>query len=114
MKTRVFIAVITFSVLSFGGYAQSKTDVNRDIDRTNVYEQVVKEGYGTPAIYKELGNGHYFKGNYAEAKKWYEKLFETETLTDPTLTFRYRQSLKALKIDFSNNQHLNPTVADSN
>jgi len=114
MKTYILLTVIAFSLISFGGYAQSKTDVNKDVDRTTVFEQVVKEGYGTPTIYKELGNGHYFKGNYADAKKWFEKLFETEMLTDPTLAFRYKQCLKALKIDFSDNQHLNPSVTKSN
>jgi hypothetical protein len=112
MKTRLVVACIV--AVAFGVSGFSQTDVNTDVDRTLVYEQVVKEGYGTPAIYKALGNGHYFKGNYEKAKKWYEKLFETEALTDPTLTFRYKQSLKALDIDYTTNRHLNPTVADSN
>ncbi len=112
MKPRFICTIVVVTAFVFGGLAQ--TDVNKDVDPTIVYEQVVKEGYGTPAIYKALGNGHYFKGNYAKAKKWYEKLFETEALTDATLAFRYKQSLKALAIDFTTNEHLNPTVADSN
>ena len=93
--------------------AIGQTNVNTDVDRTTVYEQVVKEGYGTPKIYKELGNGHYFKGNYAEAKKWFEKLFETDPPTDPKMKFRYRQTLKALNEDISTNRFLNTSLADS-
>ncbi|MAN59968.1 MAG: hypothetical protein CMC08_09065 [Flavobacteriaceae bacterium] len=74
----------------------AKIDVNTDIDLTKVYEQYVKEGYGTPAIYEKLANGNYFKNNYAQAKKWYEKLFETQADPNTTLQFRYQQTLKAL------------------
>lgn len=112
MRNKFVFSLITICLISIGGFAQ--TDVNTDVDRTMVFEQVVKEGYGTPKIYKALGNGHYFKGNFAKAKKWYEKLFETEPLTDATLAFRYKQSLKALNIDIATNTHLNPVVADTN
>ncbi len=112
---RLFTCTLVLLIgVSMGSYAQSTTDVNKDVDRTAVYEQVVKEGYGTPTIYKELGNGHYFKGNHAEAKKWYEKLFETEGLKDPMLKFRYKQTLKALKLDVESNAYLNPVLAESN
>jgi hypothetical protein len=114
MKRLFLLSSALIVCFAMGGYAQSSTDVNKDVDRTAVYEQVVKEGYGTPTIYKELGNGHYFKGNYTEAKKWFEKLFETETLEDPMLKFRYKQTLKALSMDVDSNIYLNPTVAGSN
>jgi hypothetical protein len=109
-----FCTLVFLLGAALSGYAQSATDVNKDVDRTAVYEQVVKEGYGTPTIYKELGNGHYFKGNYAEAKKWFEKLFDTEGLEDPMLKFRYKQTLKALKLDTEENTYLNPALAESN
>ena len=114
MTRFLIFALVLLLGMSVDCIAQSSTDVNKDVDRTAVYEQVVKEGYGTPTIFKELGNGHYFKGNYAEAKKWYEKLFETEGLHDPMLKFRYRQSLKALKLDIDNNTYLNAELAESN
>ncbi|WP_158676793.1 tetratricopeptide repeat protein [Pukyongia salina] len=114
MKRHLLLIPVLIVCFTMSGYSQSSTDVNKDVDRTAVYEQVVKEGYGTPTIYKELGNGHYFKGNYAEAKKWFEKLFETETLKDPMLKFRYKQTLKALKLDIETNTYLNPAVAGSN
>ena len=108
---RIVLFGLILSALPLTAVAQ--TNVNTDVDRTSVYEQVVREGYGTPKIYKELGNGHYFKGNYAEAKKWFEKLFETDPPTDPKMKFRYRQTLKALNEDIDNNPYLNSGLANS-
>ena len=71
-----------------------------------MYEQVVKEGYGTPFIYKKLANAHYFKSNYGAAKKWFEKLFSIEKPTDETLKYRYKQSLKALDLYTPDNKDI--------
>lgn len=86
--------------------ALAQTDVNRDIDIAKVYVQVVKEGYGTPAIYLKLANEYYFHNNYSEAKLWYEKVFDTEKPTDKTILFRYKQTLKALKLKPEENPYL--------
>ena len=84
----------------------SKTDVNKDIDVVKVYEQVVKEGYGTPDIYKKLANGYYFQGEYLQAKEWFEKLFEEVKPTEKILLFRYKQTLKALNIALDSNKYI--------
>lgn len=76
---------------------QKKTDVNTDVDITKVYEQVVKDGYGTPDIYEELATAHYFKNNYEQAKKWFELLFQNKKPKNATILRRYKQTLKALK-----------------
>jgi len=89
------------------------TNVNKDVDLAKVYEQVVKEGYGTTLIYKDLANEYYFKSEYAKAKKWFEKLFSEETTTDPTLRFRYKQSLKALGIEATGNKFLAVPIVSS-
>ncbi|MEL6809938.1 MAG: hypothetical protein AAFP76_01235 [Bacteroidota bacterium] len=89
---------------AFGLSAQ--TDVNKDIDVTKVYEQVVKEGYGTPEVHLKLANEYYFQNDFENAKKWYEKVFEEEKPTDKVLLFRYKQTLKALKINFEANPYL--------
>ncbi|PVW14152.1 hypothetical protein DDV96_10075 [Marixanthomonas spongiae] len=86
--------------------AKKTVNVNTDIDIIKVYEQVVDEGYGTPFIYKKLANAHYFKSNYEAAKLWFEKLFSMEKPTDATLMYRYKQSLKALSLDFTSNKYL--------
>jgi len=79
----------------------AKNIVGIDANNTAAYEQVVKEGYGTPFIYKELANAHYFKNNYEQAKKWYEILFKEEA-PDLLLEHRYIQTLKAIKVNAEN------------
>ncbi len=91
-------------LLGVSSYAQ--TDVNKDIDLTKVYEQVVKEGYGTPEIHVKLANEYYFQNNFVKAKEWYEKVFENEKPTDKMLLFRYKQTLKALNISLEQNKYL--------
>jgi len=109
-KTMLFLVMIVTIQL----FAQSKTVIsassNEEIDLILVYEQYVKDGYGTPAIYEKLANEYYFKSNYSEAKKWFEMLFKMETPINKKHLKRYRQSLRALKIDTKNNQYLSSVV----
>ncbi len=100
----LFLALGTTS--TFSQSPTSKTDVNKDIDVVKVYEQVVKEGYGTPDVYKKLANGYYFQGEYLKAKKWFETLFEIEKPSDKILIFRYKQTLKALDIKLDSNKYI--------
>jgi hypothetical protein len=91
-------------------FAQSemtnKTKINKKVDVVKVYEQLVLDGHGTPYIYKKLANAYYFKSEYGKAKKWFETLFEVEKPSDGTLKHRYRQTLKALSLEFENNEYL--------
>ncbi|QNJ97240.1 tetratricopeptide repeat protein [Constantimarinum furrinae] len=116
MRTFSLLILVAFLCTSVTSFSQSeatvKTDVNKDVDVTVVYEQVVKEGYGTAYIYKELANAHYFKNNHVKAKKWFEKLFDIEKTTDETLLFRYKQTLKALKLDKSPNDYVSVSVSN--
>ena len=100
--TPIFFALCFLTAFS----SMAQTDVNKDIDVAKVYEQVVKEGYGTPTIHLKLANEYYFQNDYINAKKWYEKVFENEKPTDKMLLFRYKQTLKALKLDLENNPYL--------
>ncbi len=84
------ITTISFSQTS------AKTDVNKDIDVTRVYEQVVEEGYGTPFICENLANAYYFRNEYNQALKWFEKLFETQKNLSVEINQRYQQTLKAI------------------
>jgi hypothetical protein len=87
--------------------ATAQTDVYKDINVAKVYEQVVKEGYGTVTVYLKLANEYYFQNDYANARKWYEKVFEDkEKAGDKMLLFRYKQTLKALKINWVENPYL--------
>lgn len=110
MKKLPRLLFVLFACLSMTSYAQSKTTkkaTDREkVDVVKVYEEVVLEGFGTPYIYKELANAYYFKSDYVQAKKWFEELFEVEKLSDDTLKHRYRQTLKALSLEFKNNEYL--------
>ena len=110
-KFRFFLFLVFISTLSFS-QSEKKTEVNTEIDIVKVYAQVVKEGYGTPQIYKELANGYYFRSNYTESKKWFEKLFDSEKTTDETLLYRYKQSLKALGLYSEKNSYLAISVTN--
>ena len=103
MNRRTQLILVGLLCCTMMAFSQAKTpvtttSVSSDVDVTKVYEQVVKEGYGTPFIYKELSNAYYFKSNYPQAKKWFETLFAIEKPTDETLKFRYKQTLKALHL----------------
>ncbi|MDC1312468.1 hypothetical protein N8X76_00520 [Flavobacteriaceae bacterium] len=94
------------TILTAQTTAIEKTDVNKDIDLMRVYEQYVKDGYGTPAVYKKLADGHYFKNDYTTAKKWLEVLLQADTSTPKMYVNRYIQTLRALDIDTANNKYL--------
>ena len=110
MKKLPRLLLVLFACISMTTFAQSKsstkTDVTKKIDVVSVYEQMVLDGDGTSYIYKELAYAYYFKNEYQEAKKWFEKLFEAEKQSDKTIKHRYRQTLKALSLDFKNNRNL--------
>lgn len=93
-------SLVLFASISTFSFSQKiqphKTDVNKDIDVVLVYEQVVREGYGTAFIYEKLATAYYFKNEYGKALTWFQKLFEVEKNTNPDLTTRYNQTLKAI------------------
>ncbi|MDN3722819.1 hypothetical protein QRD02_00370 [Aequorivita sp. SDUM287046] len=99
-KFNLLTLLLFFSVISssFSQTIVRKTDVNKDIDVVRVYEQVVKEGYGTPFIYKKLATAYYFKSDYGKALAWFQRLFSVENNTDPEIAHQYNQTLKAVAV----------------
>ncbi len=104
-KNILLLFFICFSFVSFS-QTQKKENSISEIDIIQVYTQVVKEGYGTPQVYLDLANACYFKSDYKASKKWFEKLFNEDKITDETLLYRYKQSLKALGLYNENNVYL--------
>ena len=96
----------SISTVSFSQNHGRKTDVNKDIDVVRVYEQVVKEGYGTSFIYKELATAYYFKSEYSKALTWFQKLVAEERNIGPELTHQYSQTLKAVAVIKQKNSDL--------
>ncbi len=99
----VLFLFASISTFSFSQSSVNKIDVNKDIDVVRVYEQVVKEGYGTPFIYKKLATAYYFKSEYEKALTWFQKLFSEEKNADPELAHQYYQTLKAVAVTNSAN-----------
>ena len=110
MKSFTLVALLFLFSLTTTVTSQTtaieKTDVNKDIDLMRVYEQYVKDGYGTPAVYKKLADGYYFKNDYTTAKKWLEELLQADASTPKMYINRYIQTLRALDIDTTNNKYL--------
>ena len=110
MKSFTLVALLFLLSISTTVTSQTtaieKTDVNKDIDLMRVYEQYVKDGYGTPAVYKKLADGYYFKNDYTTAKKWLEELLQADASTPKMYINRYIQTLRALDIDTTNNKYL--------
>ena len=110
MKKLPRLLFLLFACASMATFAQSKsskkTDFSKKIDVVSVYEQLVLDGDSTPYIFKELAYAYYFKNMYQEAKKWFEKLFEAEAQSDKEVKHRYMQTLKALSLEFKDNQYL--------
>ena len=114
MQTNKIYLILLGICLSCTSYSQTQgeTGVSKDIDIVKVYTQVVNEGYGTVLIYKELANAYYFRSNYTESKKWFEKLFSEVEPQEKILLYRYQQSLKALKLYTEDNVYLTNFVID--
>ena len=114
MQTNKIYLILLVVCLSWTTYSQTQgaTGVNKDIDIVKVYTQVVNEGYGTVLIYKELANAYYFRSNYTESKKWFEKLFSEVEPQEKIHLYRYQQSLKALKLYTEDNVYLTDFIID--
>ena len=76
--------------------AQSQYDKYEYIDAQQTYLKVVKKGYKSADLYKNLGNSYYFNSQFEEASKWYEELVKNyPSEVEPEYYFRYAQTLKS-------------------
>lgn len=101
MKNLYYIII---SLWSLGTFSQSaslkkanqKYENFNFIDASKIYLKVAKSGYESEDLLKKLGNLYYFKANYTEAEKWYEKLYTlNHTTLESDYLLRYSQTLKA-------------------
>ncbi len=111
-KTLILIAAL---LTSFGVLAQKGKVHNANtnyeglafMDAVSIYEKVADKGYGTTEIYQKLGNSYYFNGDYINASKWYEKLFDAQDASiDSEYYYRYSQVLKSVGDSEKSNQYL--------
>ncbi len=102
LKHIVLGTLFTCSLVMGQDKKTKKADTNFDnyayADAIDSYENLVKKGYTSEEIYKNLGNANYLNANYEKAADWYSKLFTLENATiDPEYIYRYAQTLKSLK-----------------
>ncbi len=77
--------------------AQSQYDKYEYINAQETYLKVVKKGYKSADLYKNLGNSYYFNSQFEEASKWYEELVNSyPSEVEPEYYFRYAQTLKSV------------------
>ncbi|MEX2350263.1 MAG: hypothetical protein WD554_05235 [Flavobacteriaceae bacterium] len=99
--SKAFLIPILFLVLSFSVSAQQSdiTPSQKDqfIDIVKVYEKVIEDGYESVQIYEKLAITNFDRGQYTEAKKWFEKWFENDKNPDTNAYLKYSQTLKELK-----------------
>ncbi|MDH7446866.1 OmpA family protein [Aquimarina sp. 2201CG14-23] len=78
--------------------AQNQYDKYEYINAQETYLKVVKKGYKSADLYKNLGNSYYFNSQFEEASKWYEELMNSyPNEVEPEYYFRYAQTLKSVE-----------------
>lgn len=99
MKIYIITPIFCFFFLSTF-YAQETTIASSQqeqyIDVVKVYEKVVEDGYESAQIFEKLANSNYERGNYTEAKKWFEKWFSKDKNPKTIAYLKYSKTLEAL------------------
>lgn len=83
--------------------SNSSLQQNQHIDIIRVYEKVVEDGYTSIQIYETLAQSNYERGNYTDAKKWFEKWFKEEN-PEKVDYLKYLKTLRVLN-ELKNSKH---------
>ena len=104
-KKSTQIAILFFCLLGLSSLAQSGIQKANDsyeqyayIDAIKIYERIANKGKADADVYKKLARSYYFNAKYADAGKWYEKLFTeyaSESI-DSEDYYRYAETLKSM------------------
>lgn len=114
MKFKVYIYLLVFvsqSLFSQGrtgiSSAEKSYEEHSYVKAIDITKRIAEKGLGTIEVYQKLGDYYYFKSDYINASKWYEKI---ATLNDASIPadfyFRYSKTLKALKLKRKSNEML--------
>jgi len=94
------VTPLFFLLFCFSIYAQEEANIdsqeNLHIDVVKVYEKVVEDGYESTQIFEKLANSNYERGNYIEARKWFEKWFSKEKHPKAIAYLKYSKTLEVL------------------
>ncbi|MEX0997997.1 MAG: hypothetical protein WDZ45_13185 [Flavobacteriaceae bacterium] len=96
----LILTPLFFLLLFSSFYAQQSTvassQQDQHIDVVKVYEKVLEDGYESAQIFEKLANSNYERGNYSEAKKWFEKWFSKDKNPKTIAYLKYSKTLEAL------------------
>lgn len=105
MSIRFLVFILCIIYNSFQIQAQKSNIKKADevfeayayIDAREIYLKVVKSGYQSPQVFKNLGDTYYFNGEYAEASRWYNRLIDTyPNDSEPEYYYRAAQCYKSI------------------
>lgn len=98
--SNIFLILTFFLAFGFSIYAQqsdiASSQKNQFIDVVKVYEKVIEDGYESFQIYEKLATTNFERGQYEEAKKWFEKWFNKDKNPINIAYLKYSKTLKAL------------------
>lgn len=96
--TPLFIALlcIVFSAQGQESLSSKPAELNA-IDLIKIYENVLADGYESAQIYQKLAQANYARGNYPDAKKWFQKWFDMDENPNPVAYYHYSKTLEYLK-----------------
>ncbi len=89
------IPFLIFSQKSALSKADEKFNNFEYIKAIEIYENLVKNGQGTPEIFEKIANAYYDNASYIQANKWFEKLYVINPNMKSENHFRYSNTLKA-------------------
>jgi outer membrane protein OmpA-like peptidoglycan-associated protein len=89
------VPFLVFSQKAAISEADKKFNNLEYIKAIKIYENVVKNGQGTPEIFEKLANVYYDNASYIQANKWFEKLYKLNPNMKSEDHFRYSNTLKA-------------------
>mgnify|MGYP001025515077 FL=1 len=100
---------ITFCLLFFTGFlnsqqnkesiANSKYNSMSYAKAIDLYERLVKDGYGSKQLFENLGNSYYLQSNYKLAKVSYDSLFKRTEDVSKSTYYRYINVLRSERND---------------
>ena len=120
---RKLVLITTILLVNITTQAQvgiNRADKNYDklayFNAINIYEKVVKQGYTSPELLKNIGNSYYFNGEYQKANKWYSQLFNEfpNQEIEAEYFYRYGQTLKSIGDQANATLYLNKFALENN
>jgi outer membrane protein OmpA-like peptidoglycan-associated protein len=65
------------------------------VESIQIYENLVKDGYGSSQVFENLGNAYYYQSNYESAKSNYDSLFKKTQNVSVNTYYKYISVLRS-------------------